>query len=96
MRTLAPTRAGGRARPRAGAGAVPPDEAAVTADEALRSLPPLQAAAVRMAFGLALDRPYKHTDEEIARRLEVTPVKARMLREAGLHALRLKHVPSFL
>ncbi len=68
----------------------------MTADEALRSLPPLQAAALRMSLGLVADRPYKHTDDEIARRLSTTPTKARMLREAGLHALKLKHVPSFL
>ena len=68
----------------------------MTADEALRSLPPLEAAAVRMACGLVADRPYEHTDEEIARRLEITETRARMLRERGLHRLKLKNVPSFL
>ena len=68
----------------------------MTAEDALRTIPVLEAAAVRMAWGLVSERPYKHTDEEIARRLDVSAVKARMLREAGLHRLMLKHVPSFL
>ena|GEM_PF-5710153 len=68
----------------------------MTAEAHLRKLPVLEAAAVRLAFGLSPDRPYPHTDAEIARRLEITEVKARMLREAGIHKLKLKNVPSFL
>ena len=64
--------------------------------EALRNLPALEAAAVRMAYGLVSERPYQHTDREIGLRLEVTTGQARMLREAGLYKLMLRNIPHYL
>ena len=60
---------------------------------ALNSLPLTEQAALRMRFGLVKDRPYEHGNAEIAMRLDITVSQANQIVAAGLHRLKMTHVP---